>query len=340
MPSVVVPILFFSFVDNFLLTLYKYSEIILPKMNQLASIPSTIPPMENPDKWGIVGNGAGALSSYGTGVLSGIPRNMFAAQLTPPDVMIVSSGLAPGGAASVAGQADDAVRLWPEVGRSGVFSQNPDSVFPNINGEALMETVRANLKLENIWRSRTRLFFVVTNLKTGKPEYLEMTEEKGADYFDRALKATMGLPWTTGFQEIDGKQYGDGDLGGDIRLSAKYAREKLGIGNILAINSGTVTGIRRFLRKMVDASKTDPEIKRLLDIIRAKRTYISGSLAEDIIAVSPGPSDLECGVFERSGYDEIATTLCEGAKDIVLEERLGELSELLETLNESSQPVA
>ena len=66
---------------------------------------------------------------------------------------------------------------------------------------------------ETFDHSKTKLYCTVTNVETGKPEYIEITNSKEQI---EVLRAGSSMPGVSKIVEIDGKKYLDGGIGDSI----------------------------------------------------------------------------------------------------------------------------
>ncbi len=82
---------------------------------------------------------------------------------------------------------------------------------------------------EEFQKSKTEFHLVVTNIKTGKPEYIKITNTKEQmKYFI----ATSAMPYVSKIVEINGKEYLDGALGDSIPIKKM---ESMGYDKIIVV---------------------------------------------------------------------------------------------------------
>jgi predicted patatin/cPLA2 family phospholipase len=152
--------------------------------------------------------GGGLRGAFGAGVLSELARSGTRFD----DVFAVSSG-APTAAYLVAGQVEDAVRIWEH------HTHGEQLVSPRrwIRGATLLDIDGligvfervVPLDTARLGRAEARCWIVVTNCHTGRPDHVRATPGNAMDL----LRATMALPIAYGkVVAVGGVPYVDGGV--------------------------------------------------------------------------------------------------------------------------------
>jgi len=275
---------------------------------------------EDRSSLGFVIPGAALQSSFSVGALNGIDEIMSDYDVAPADAIIVSSGSIAGACANVAGQMPQAVTGWIDMGDSDAVSQRSGDParLPTVDIQAILHRISQVLDVQSVLESRTRVFIVVSDVDKREPAYLEVTSEKGEAYFYEVMEASMSFRKV---KKLDGKRYADGDLAGDFMLSTEFARNRLGISNVLAINSATKRGGISFLRKLKRSGDEE-----LYGIVRERLRSSRPPIMPPDVLIQP-EDVLPCGMLSRNAG--VSETIEEGERRAINNRQLVDLAETL-----------
>ncbi len=177
---------------------------------------------EREKTYALVVEGGGLRGAFCAGVLESLHH---LAPSAPSHVYATSAG-APSAAYLATGQIELAIRLW-ETRTHASHLVSPRHWLrgrPLMDIDKLVDCFRGPLALDlqQLGRSRTKVFIAVTNCRTATPDYLRLTPDNALD----VLTATMALPLAYGrIVNVHGQPYIDGGVTDSIPLEPALHRK-------------------------------------------------------------------------------------------------------------------
>lgn len=181
------------------------------------------------DKTGLVLEGGGFRGIYTAGVL-----DVFMEEGLSFDGLIGVSAGAIHGCSFISGQKGRSIRYYRKYcGDSRFMSIRSWLTTGNVVGVDFcyheLPEVLDKFDDEAFLKNPTHYYVVCTNVETGKPEYIRLTDmRREIDY----LRASASLPYFSRMVELDGKKYLDGGCTDSVPLEAF---EKMGYGRNVVV---------------------------------------------------------------------------------------------------------
>jgi predicted patatin/cPLA2 family phospholipase len=209
-------------------------------------------------KVAIVTSGGGMRCAYAAGALVALARDLGYGK---PDIFISASGSVGAMFYYLAGQYEDIERAWLRY----VPSREIVSAFPpRLRVDYVVDTIlKRDLPLdENTLRATTTRWFVpMTNLDTGKTEYV--TSEQWFDPYE-VMRAAKAIPFLYGGAvRLGAKPYIDGDVSVDIAELIKKARHE-GATKVLVIANIEKSSSAMRLFTLISAAFARPMVRYLV----------------------------------------------------------------------------
>jgi predicted acylesterase/phospholipase RssA len=276
--------------------------------------PSSQPTRQTPKNWGLIFSGGGMQCSFGVGAARALVDEH---KLPPPKIVVGSSGGAPTAATFASGQLKRAEEVWrEEMTRSDIVGRvnGPTSPF-KIDLSRVVHILRHEISMLSIYASRTDVYFAATDYDTGQPAYLQANGAKSPQHILKSIRASMGLPFTTGVEELDDSRYVDGDLSTSLSDKIEWMMAQ-GVENVLAINSVTPDVGRDLYRNLKRAGAED-----IIKIMRSRMDNLRRTEDFGQLVIDPSGS-LPCGLFGPNGFEQIGASIDQGYRAVAEDDRI------------------
>ncbi len=210
------------------------------------------------EKTAIITSGGGMKCAYAAGALVTLAKTLG---FTKPDIFISASGSVGAMFYYLAGQYDEIERFWLRY----VPSPQMVTLFPpRLHLDYVVDTIMRReipLNEESLSATNTQWFVPVTDLQTGKTDYV--TNDTWYDPYE-IMRAAKAIPFLYGGAvRLGGKRYVDGDVSVNMAELIRKARRE-GATKILVIsNTIKQTGVAR-LFVLYCALTSPPMIRQLV----------------------------------------------------------------------------
>lgn len=244
------------------------------------------------EKVAIITSGGGMRCAYAAGALVALAKDLG---YEKPDIFISASGSVGAMLYYLAGQYGDIERAWLR------YVPSPEMVRafpPRLRIDYVVDTIlKRDLPLDEdaLRASSTRWFVPVTNLDTGKTEYV--TSEKWFDPYE-VMRAAKAIPFLYGGAvRLGAKNYIDGDVSVDIAELVKKARHEGATKVLVIANEGSAGRLMR-LFTLISAAFARPMVRYL--VLSDRRRHEWDHLPADVEILIVGPTyPLPLGTLTR-----------------------------------------
>jgi len=259
--------------------------------------------------------------SFGVGAAMALVKEY---DLPPPKMIMGSSGGAPTAATFASGQIGRAEEVWrEEMTRPDLISRlNGPSSPLKLDLSHIVKIMRNEISMLSIYASPTDVYFAATDYETGQPAYLQANGARSPQHILKSIRASMGLPFIAGPEELNNSRYVDGDLSTSLSDKIEWMMEN-GIRRVIAVNSVTPDAGRDLYRNLKRAGAED-----IIDIMRSRIENLRRKEDFGQLVIKPdGP--LPVGLFGPNEPDKIASSIEKGYRATAQNTAVGELADWL-----------
>lgn len=245
------------------------------------------------EKVAIVTSGGGMKCAYAAGALGALTKRLG---ITEPDIFIAASGSVGAMFYYLAKQYGHIEKIWLRYLPSPLVVRR---FPPGLRIDYIIDTImRLELPLDEraFAKTKTRWFVPVTDLNTGRAEYI--TNGTWFDLYE-VMRAAKAIPFLYGGAvRLGGHSFIDGDLNMNMTELIRKARKE-GATKILVITNTSVLSRLQAWFLRIYAFFVNPIVRQLV-LYDLKRTHFD-HLPSDVEILVIGPSyPLPAGLFTRN----------------------------------------